>query len=219
MRYSFSLATHGARNMAEKVTTVDLLRHGQCEGGEIFRGSTDVVLTELGWQQMRSATAAHEPWQRIFSSPLLRCRQFAEELAHSIHRPLTTYNDLQEMCFGRWEGMSYERVQREYAQALQDFWRDPVTHTPPGAESLTAFSARVLRCVDALLQEYQGERLLLVCHGAVIRVLMAHWLQMPLTAMPRIDVAYASLTRFRFYYQADAAPWIQLCFHRGAAND
>ena len=40
------------------VTTVDLLRHGESEGGEIFRGSIDVPLTEMGWQQMQSAVDA-----------------------------------------------------------------------------------------------------------------------------------------------------------------
>ena len=50
-----------------KTTTIDLLRHGQCEGGEIFRGSTDVALSEAGWQQMRHATQEEDNWDRVIT--------------------------------------------------------------------------------------------------------------------------------------------------------
>ena len=32
--------------MSVQRSRIDLLRHGACEGGEIFRGSTDVALSE-----------------------------------------------------------------------------------------------------------------------------------------------------------------------------
>ena len=38
--------------MAETIaTTIDLLRHGECEGGAIFRGHLDVALAEAGLAQ------------------------------------------------------------------------------------------------------------------------------------------------------------------------
>jgi alpha-ribazole phosphatase len=37
-----------------QVTTVDLLRHGECEGGHVYRGSLDLPLSETGWEQLRS---------------------------------------------------------------------------------------------------------------------------------------------------------------------
>ena len=41
-------------------TCIDFLRHGECEGGEIFRGSgSDVALTDQGWQQMRDCGAGY----------------------------------------------------------------------------------------------------------------------------------------------------------------
>ncbi len=60
--------------MSTVTTTIDLLRHGACEGGEIFRGSSDVALSEQGWQQMRAAIADETaPWQAVVSSSLQRC--------------------------------------------------------------------------------------------------------------------------------------------------
>ena len=62
-----------------KVTTVDVLRHGQCQGGQIFRGSTDVLLTDLGWQQMEQALENYQGWEAVVASPLRRCQLFAEQ--------------------------------------------------------------------------------------------------------------------------------------------
>ncbi|WP_183144037.1 histidine phosphatase family protein, partial [Pseudomonas syringae group genomosp. 3] len=56
---------------------LDLLRHGETELGGGLRGSLDDALTDLGWQQMRSAVIDGGPWDRIVSSPLQRCAWFS----------------------------------------------------------------------------------------------------------------------------------------------
>ena len=59
---------------------LDLLRHGETESGGGFRGSLDDALTARGWAQMRTAVEGGR-WDLLVSSPLQRCRAFAEELA------------------------------------------------------------------------------------------------------------------------------------------
>ena len=65
-------------------TLIDLLRHGEPRGGAKFRGHTDDPLSETGWTQMRAAVQGDSPWQVVVSSPLLRCAEFAAELAASL---------------------------------------------------------------------------------------------------------------------------------------
>ncbi len=60
---------------------IDLIRHGEPQGGMRYRGQLDDPLSELGWQQMRNATANVQPWEHIVSSTLSRCADFAKELA------------------------------------------------------------------------------------------------------------------------------------------
>src|SRR5690625_5890157 len=62
-----------------RVTTFDLLRHGRCEGGEMFRGSTDVALLDSGLEAMAGALSGLGGWQRIVSSPMRRCLRFARQ--------------------------------------------------------------------------------------------------------------------------------------------
>ena len=55
--------------MPESISTVvDLLRHGECEGGAIFRGSLDVALAEHGRARMQ-AQADTQPGTVTASQP------------------------------------------------------------------------------------------------------------------------------------------------------
>lgn len=197
------------------VTTIDLLRHGACEGGEIFRGSTDVALTEQGWSQMRNAVAAESGWHHIVSSSLQRCVQFATQLADQRQLPLQVESSLREIHFGDWEKRTHADVQRENGKMLKQFWADPLNVTPPNGEAMTAFRARVMTAAQTLLTAHSGQHILLVTHGAVIRVLLCEWLKLSYDAFSNIAVPYASFSRLRVYQHADRSPWMQLCLHRG----
>src|SRR5690554_1545030 len=187
-----------------RVTRVDLLRHGACEGGEIFRGSTDVALSELGWQQMQDKLAAlAEPnWDCIISSPLQRCLRFAERLAEQRQLPLMQRVEIREMHFGDWEGLTHREAARQFPEAWQQFWQSPELASPPNGEAMPDFCRRVCDALDNTVARHEGESLLLVAHGAVIRVMICHWLGMPMGAMTRLAVPYAGLSRFEIYHQS-----------------
>ena len=74
----------------ERITTlIDLVRHGEPVGGIRYRGQMDDPLSHTGWQEMRKAIGRETPWDAIISSPLLRCRAFAEDSSDFIGtRPL-----------------------------------------------------------------------------------------------------------------------------------
>lgn len=197
------------------VTTIDLLRHGACEGGEIFRGSTDVTLTETGWQQMRDALAPLSGWQHVVCSPMQRCRGFAEAFAQQQGIGLRVHEQFRELHFGDWEGQRIVDIQREHGESLRSFWDNPARFTPPNGEPISAFRDRVVAAANEVLDQHRGQHVLLISHGAVIRQLLCEWLQMPMTAFSNIAVPYAGLSRVRIYYRDGAAPWLQLVMHRG----
>jgi len=198
------------------VTTIDLLRHGECQGGEIYRGITDVLLTDRGWQQMESSlhsdvAHAETPWDRIVSSPLQRCRLFSEAKAQELGIPLHSHDGFREMDFGDWEGRTLEEVNRVDAEAVSNFYRDPATVSPPNGESMQMVQGRLLSAWQQVLNEHRGEHLLLVQHGGTIRILLAELLQMPLAAVTRLEIHYASLSRVQVY-ETDEEPFPKLVF-------
>lgn len=186
---------------AERVTTIDLLRHGACEGGEIYRGRTDVALSDAGWQQMEQAVAHFADWQAVVTSPLVRCHAFAEHCATRFAIPLHVVSNLQEVDFGAWEGRLLQEVWQNDAHTVSRYYDDPGAVTPPGGEATVAAQERVVAAWQALMRECAGLHLLLVGHGGVIRLLLSHLLAMPLSAIARLHIPYASICRIRVYHR------------------
>ena len=172
---------------------LDLLRHGETELGGGMRGSLDDALTDLGWAQMRAAVIDGGPWERIVSSPLQRCARFAEELAEQLALPLSLEPGLQELHFGDWEGHSAAQLMETDAEGLGLFWADPYSFTPPNGEPVLEFSTRVLAAVQRLQQAYAGERVLLISHGGVMRLLLAQARGLPREQLLQVQVGHGAL--------------------------
>jgi alpha-ribazole phosphatase/probable phosphoglycerate mutase len=197
------------------IATLDLMRHGEPVGGRKYRGQLDDPLSEKGWMQMRRAVGEHCPWQAIVSSPLLRCADFARELA-ARHGLLLAMDDrLVELGFGAWEGRTADELTAEDPDALVRFRRDPVAHAPPGAEPLASFRGRILEAWNALREQHHGKHVLVIAHAGVIRMMVAHVLDIPLQHIFRLQVPSAGLTRLRLESNGDDL-FPQLLFHAGS---
>ncbi|WP_130470016.1 histidine phosphatase family protein [Candidatus Magnetaquicoccus inordinatus] len=194
-------------------TLIDLLRHGEPEGGPMYRGSLDDPLSSTGWQQMEKAIQNHPTWQAIYTSPLQRCAHFAEALAKRLSLPLIREERFREMHFGDWEGKTSTFLLEQDGQRLTSFWRDPLQNTPPNGEPLQQFQQRVLGGWEDMLAQHPDQSLLLVAHSGVIRMLLgAIVLNMPLNNLSRIVVDYAGLSRVRVDH-VGGAPLPRLLFH------
>lgn len=172
---------------------LDLLRHGETELGGGLRGSLDDALTAKGWAQMRAAVVAQGPWDRLISSPLQRCARFAEELGAQWALPVQLESDLQELHFGAWEGQSAAALMQTDAEALGLFWADPYAYTPPKGERVADFSARVLGAIARLHAAHAGERVLLISHGGVMRLLLAQARGLPREQLLNVEVAHGAM--------------------------
>lgn len=196
------------------MTTLDLMRHGESVGGRKYRGQLDDPLSEKGWAQMRQAVGDHRPWQIIVSSPLLRCAEFARELAARHGLPLSLDERLVELGFGAWEGRSADELTAEDPEMLVNFRRDPVAHAPPGAEPLATFRDRILDAWDSLNRRHRGGHVLVIAHAGVIRMMVAHTLGIPLQHIFRLQVPDAGITRLRVEHEGENQ-FPQLLFHAG----
>lgn len=194
-------------------TTIDLLRHGECEGGRIFRGTSDVALLPEGFAKMQQAcNFVDEPWDHVISSPLKRCREFAESLVTQGELSFSVEDDLREMSFGDWDGCEIERIWQDSESEVQAWSDDPSMHTPPNGEPIKDVLARVVSFYSELLRVHKSKHVLLVTHGGIIRVMLAHLLNMPMSSVNRFDVPYASLTRFVVYH-SDSGDITKLVAH------
>jgi len=195
-------------------TTIDLIRHGEPVGGRKYRGQIDDPLSDKGWTQMREAVADYRSWDAIISSSLSRCIDFARELGQRIGVDVNADSRLMEIGFGEWEGRTASDLEQEEPGQVQRFLIDPLNNTPPGAETLVEFEARIIGAWNDVLQQYRGQHILLVGHAGMIRMILRHVLDMPIDRMFRIQVANAAITRIRVDGE-DADAFSRLLFHNG----
>lgn len=178
---------------------IDMLRHGETVKGQCFLGSTDAELTATGWSQMAQTLRDISPadYDLIVSSPLTRCKAFAEYwvAAHvSGQNTLRIEPAIREYDFGRWDGLTAAEIMQHWPVALGDFWRNPESFPPPGAELLFLFFQRLQRFVDNERQSTH-KRILLITHGGVIKALTCLQQGLPASDMVSISANHGELHR------------------------
>ena len=176
-------------------TYIDIIRHGEPVGGRRYRGySVDDPLTEKGWAQMHAAVPETPQWQHIVSSPLKRFLEFSQKLANDLQISFSIEDNMKEIGFGDWEGKTPEDILAEDSEALNHFYKDPVHHRPKGAEPLNSFSQRVWGAYHSILEQHQGEHVLVVAHAGVARAITANILKMSLDDVySRLKIEYCAI--------------------------
>lgn len=123
--------------------------------------------------QARALALAQAPFQRLLSSPLLRARQSAALVADELGLPVTLVPAFRERHVGVFEGLTQQEARERYpalwARNITRRWAE----APPGGESLDAVIARVGQGLAELAQSGHQERVLLVAHGVVAKVIRA----------------------------------------------
>lgn len=166
-----------------------LVRHGESEWNAVRRlqGQADIGLSEKGEAQARALAPIIEQLapDAVITSDLRRARHTAELLGFPGAR---CEPDLREVNVGDWTGQEIARIIADQPDAYRG-WRAG-TFAPPGGEAWDQFCARTARATEDASRS--AERLLVICHGGVIRAL----LQTLLDLSPRriIPVGPASLT-------------------------
>lgn len=160
-----------------------LVRHPRprVEAG-ICYGQLDLVAenVEAAADALRSRLSSGLP---VWSSPLQRCRHLAEALHPSPRLDVR----LAEINFGDWEGRPWDAIPRQQIDA----WASDVAHfVPPGGESPFMLQQRALEFVAGLAVP----EAVLVTHAGVIRVLLAHWRNLPPERWSELVFDYGSLT-------------------------
>ena len=93
-------------------TRVDLIRHGQTEANLQHRwwGRGETPLTARGREQAEALAATVRRFDGIVSSPLSRAVDTARPVAEAQGRPIEVDEDMIEISFGTWEGLTPDQI-------------------------------------------------------------------------------------------------------------
>lgn len=157
--------------------TLYFLRHGQTtlSRDDNFCGSgLDPELTAEGLEMARAFARVYQskPWAAIYTSSLRRTMQTAQPLCDLVQMKVETRDDLQEIAYGRWEGLSKETVAEKYKDDYVKWLADPARNAPTGGELASAVAERALRIIGEIRERFSDGNVLVVSHKATIRILL-----------------------------------------------
>jgi alpha-ribazole phosphatase/probable phosphoglycerate mutase len=175
-----------------------LIRHGEVEERyqKIFGGCRiDMNLSVHGQQQAQGVDAwiADLPVDRLYASPMRRAQQTLAPLAARRGLVPITLTDLREVDFGDWTGCHWEELRERFGVSAFA-WLDILERGEvPHGESAAALLARVKPCLQRILDESAGGSAAVVCHGGIVRALLALLLDLPLGKTAHFRVEYGSI--------------------------
>ena len=154
-----------------------LLRHGLTayNAEKRYQGQRDIPLCPAGRAQLRQADLRPET---VYITPLCRTRQTAEVLFPGAR--LVEVKDLQEMCFGSFEGRSY--VEMEHDPDYLAWVASNCERRCPDGERKDQFCERICTTFAALVDQAlaEGEQMLVIlAHGGTQMAAMERY------ALPR----------------------------------
>lgn len=188
----------------QAIRRIYLVRHGVTEWNQLFRyqGSTDIALSEEGIEQAERAgiRLSRLMVKRIITSPQRRAVDTALSIAKQVGvKDIEKWDDLREVSFGEWEGLTVPEIIAAFGQELFDAWRKAQLEvTAPGGEDAHSVRDRSKRAAQKL-SALNDKVTVVVSHGAIFRSLILHLLDVPLSSVfwkMRIDNCSISAVEF-----------------------
>jgi len=167
-----------------KETRIYLIRHAEPalpDSRRRFIGQSNLPLSVSG--ERRAELLADQlkviRFEALYSSDLQRCLSTADALSTKIGLPIRHESGLREMHLGLWEGLTSEEVSQLYPEEHASWEVDLTGYRVPGGESFRDLQRRVLPVFLRIAGADSGN-ILMVSHKGVNRVLLCHFLGLPL---------------------------------------
>lgn len=168
-----------SNNARDNRTVVYLVRHGLTDWNaeKRLQGQTDVSLNEVGLQQasLVAAWISEQPvkFDVIYTSDLRRAAQTAQAIASRLNIHPISHRALREIHCGEWEGFTGAEIDSKYP-AEREMWRvDRYQYRMPGGENVADVQSRVSVFYQNMLNQHEGQTILVVTHGLALLSLVA----------------------------------------------
>lgn len=166
-------------------TTVIFVRHGETAWNleQRYQGQEDSPLSDEGLLQAKRVGEflSRRKIDAIYTSDLGRAVVTAQCIAEPHKLKPIVDKRLREMSFGVWEGLTRAEVSEQFPELFQARLNDSLAHPIPGGEEPQEVVGRFLDCLEEKLASHEGETIVFVSHGATLRLVLAHLLDIPLS--------------------------------------
>ncbi len=196
------------------MTLILLIRHGENDvmHRRLAGRLAGVHLNDNGRKQAQSLAKAleHAPIEAVYSSPLERAVETAQPLAEARGLSVEIRPAFSEVDYGDWQGRTYKQLRR--VKLWKTVQEDPASVRFPNGETLSEVQQRVMQELENLARQHTRPTevgkppppeavIAVVAHGDIIRLALAHYLNMALNDFHRLTIFPASLSLIRIHPQ------------------
>jgi len=185
--------------MPKKLT---LIRHGALDSklDGCYVGRLDVPLSAAGKQQAHTLAKRMQDAQvdALWCSPALRAKETAQPIAERLQLDCCIVDELIEVDFGRWEGLTFEQISAADPELVTEWAAMNEDFCFPEGESQREFWRRV-NTIAEQISDCEHRHLALVSHGGVIRRLLCLLLGWPQQDYLKIEIARGGFATLSLY--------------------
>jgi len=165
--------------------TIYLTRHGESEMNLAQRIGGDASISERG--KVYSQKLAEYIKSENINDLVVWTSQFkrTQETAAPVDAPTEQWKSLNEIDAGICEGMTYEEIAEKFPEEFSSRDQDKYHYRYPGGES---YQDLVQRIEPVIMELERQESVLVVCHQAVMRCILAYFLDKTSNELPYLKV-------------------------------
>lgn len=173
-----------------------LVRHGQTNHNAdgLAQGWTDIDLDRIG--ELQAEKIANElgsiPFDRIFSSDLVRARRTAEPLAQKLGIKIETSELLRERWLGELENAPLVDLRAAFESEIESTGESRYRCRPKGVESAYEVMDRIHAFAKLLPTEF--ENIAVFTHGMTEETLLCYLIGAPVESSRSFSFSNASIT-------------------------
>jgi len=169
-----------------KETEIILIRHGETEWNSQLRmqGHSNSALSAVGRGQIQALGEwmKNVPFDHIYSSDSLRARQTAEAITQYSGDTLQFDQRIREKNLGVFEGLTSIEARERHPEIYRLFKTGGANYVIDEGESTQQVLDRALEFIKEIRLRHPEQRVVMVTHGGVVRVLMKHTLGLSIDA-------------------------------------
>lgn len=152
-------------------TEVLLIRHGRTESNDAGRwqGHTDGQLNAVGRRQAALLSAALPSIDVLYTSPLSRAADTARAIANGRMLKIQVEDDLKEIGFGAWEGMTRAEIATAFPTEYAAFNDGGDLARGGHGETFAGVRLRMVDALGGIVDRHPGSSVGVVSHGGATR--------------------------------------------------
>lgn len=194
-----------------------LVRHGQTDYNvqHLLPGQLPgIPLNTEGIREAQATAAALRslPLTAIVASPLDRTMQTAGYINEGRGLAIRPDPSLMDTNYGKYSGQCYDdldRSNRDWKRFVTDG-----TFSPKGVESFLMVQRRAIQATERWrTADGIGEWVAVVTHADLVKLIVAHYLNIPLGSVPLINMDNAAVSLLTFHPDPEQRPPTLLCFN------